>query len=202
MQLAYARSADRIWILNVGDLKPLEIPISHFLDIAYDAQKWSYDSVEDWLTQWATLSFDENHAAAIVSVLERYGMYSARRKYELMDPSFYSVINYNEADAVLAQWQQLADDAQSIHDDLDKEYHAAFYQMVLQPVLGGQTIYQIYIAAAKNQQYVEQKRNSANDKAFEVLHAFKKDAKLTQRYHDLLDGKWNHILDRELHSQF
>jgi hypothetical protein len=197
MQLAFARQADRIWILNLGDIKPLEIPISHFLDIAYDAPKWTYDSIPDWLSQWATLSFDANHADAIVSVLERYGMYAVRRKYELMDPSFYSVINYNEADAVLAQWQQLAEDAQSIYDDLDDEYQPAFYQMILQPVLGGQVVYQIYINAAKNQQYVEQKRTSANDKATDVLHAFKKDAKLTRRYHELLDGKWNHMLDRE-----
>jgi hypothetical protein len=197
MQLAFARQADRIWILNVGDIKPLEIPISHFLDMAYDTPKWSYDSVPNWLTQWATLSFDAGHAVRIVSVLERYGMYAARRKYELMDTSFYSVINYNEADAILAQWQQLAEDAQSIYDDLDDEYRAAFYEMILQPVLGGQTIYQIYINAAKNQQYVEQKRTSANDKAMEVLQAFKEDAKLTQRYHELLDGKWNHILDRK-----
>ena len=197
MQLAYARKADRIWILNGGDIKPLEIPISHFLDMAYDTPKWGYDSVPDWLKQWATLSFDAEHSDAIVSILERYGMYSARRKYELMDPSFYSVINYNEADAVLAQWRQLANDSQAVYDDLDDEYQAAYYEMILQPVLGGQAVYQIYINAAKNQQYVEQKRSSANDKAMEVLHYFKEDAKLTQRYHDLLDGKWNHILDRE-----
>jgi Glycosyl hydrolase family 115 len=197
MQLAFARSADRIWILNVGDIKPLEIPISHFLDLAYDTPKWSYDSVPEWLTSWATLSFDEGHANATASVLERYGMYAARRKYELLDPSFYSVINYNEADAILAQWAQLADDAQAIYDDLDDEYQPAFYEMILQPVLGGQVVNQIYIGAAKNQQYVEQKRTSANAVAMDVLAAFQKDAKLTQRYHELLDGKWNHILDRE-----
>ena len=197
MQLAYARSADRIWVLNVGDIKPLEIPISHFFDMAYDTPRWGYDSVPEWLNQWATLSFDAEHADGIVSVLERYGMYAARRKYELLDPSFYSVINYNEADAVLAQWQKLADDAQSIYDDLHPEYQPAYYQMILQPVLGGQTVYQIYIGAAKNQQYVEQKRSSANDVAMDVLSAFKQGAKLTQRYHELLDGKWNHMLDRE-----
>jgi chemotaxis regulatin CheY-phosphate phosphatase CheZ len=69
--------------------------------------------------------------------------------------------------------------------------------MILQPVLGGQVVYQIYINAAKNEQYVAQKRSSANDKATDVLDYFKQDAKLTQRYHELLDGKWNHILDRE-----
>jgi hypothetical protein len=124
-------------------------------------------------------------------------MYAARRKYELIDPSFYSVINYNEADAVLAQWAQLAADAQTIYNALDAEWQPAFYEMVLQPVLGGQVINQIYIGATKNSLFVEQKRNSANAIAQAVLADFNQDHVLTQRYHDLLDGKWNHILDRE-----
>ncbi|KAE8444151.1 hypothetical protein EG329_000839 [Mollisiaceae sp. DMI_Dod_QoI] len=196
MQLASARQADRIWILNVGDLKPLEIPINHFLDLAYDITQWGYDSVPTWLQLWATREFDASHASAIVSILDRYGMYAARRKYELLDPSFYSVINYNEADTILAQWQQLATDAQAVYDDLDDDYQAAYYEMILQPVLGGQAIQQIYIGAAKNSLYVEQKRTSANAMATDVLNWFNEDHTLTQKYHDLLDGKWNHILDQ------
>jgi hypothetical protein len=197
MQLASARQANRIWLLNVGDLKPLEIPINHFLDLAYDTSMWGYDSAPTWLTLWATREFGVEAAPAIASVLDRYGMYAARRKYELLDPSFYSVINYNEADAVLAQWKQLASDAQNIYDGLGEKYQAAYYEMVLQPVLGGQAIQQIYIKAAKNALYVEQKRSSANAMAMDVLNWFKEDHTLTQRYHDLLDGKWNHILDRK-----
>jgi hypothetical protein len=196
MQLAHARQADRIWILNVGDLKPLEIPINHFMDMAYDTPKWLHNSAPSWLKLWATREFDEAHAAAIVSVLDRYGMYAARRKYELIDPSVYSVINYNEADAVLAQWAQLATDAQAIYDSLGADYKSAFYEMILQPVLGGQVVNQIYIGAAKNSLYSLQKRNSANTAATGVLADFKQDHVLTQRYHDLLGGKWNHILDR------
>jgi len=198
MQLAYARQADRIWIVNVGDLKPLEIPINHFMDIAYDTPKWGYDSTPTWLKLWATREFDEDHADAIVSILDRYGMYAGRRKYELLDPSFYSIINYNEGDAILAEWQKLAEDAQEVYDDLDGDYQAAFYEMILQPVLGGQVVNQIYILAAKNAVWTIQKRNTANDVASGVLSAFRKDAALTTRYHELLDGKWNHILDREL----
>src|SRR6187402_2608942 len=163
MQLAYARQADRIWIVNVGDLKPLEIPINHFMDIAYDTPKWGYDSTPTWLKLWATREFDEDHADAIVSILDRYGMYAGRRKYELLDPSFYSIINYNEGDAILAEWQKLAEDAQEVYDDLDGDYQAAFYEMILQPVLGGQVVNQIYILAAKNAVWTIQKRNTAND---------------------------------------
>lgn len=197
MQLAYARQADRIWILNVGDIKPLEVPISHFMDLAYDTPLWGYSSVPAWLEMWASREFDPFLAANISSVMDRYGMYAARRKYELIDPTVYSVINYNEADAVLAQWATLAKDAQEIYDKISPAAQPAFYEMVLQPVLGGQVVHQIYIGAAKNAYYTEQKRNAANSVAMEVLKDFQMDHTITQRYHDLLDRKWNHILDRE-----
>jgi hypothetical protein len=197
MQLAYAREATRIWILNVGDLKPLEIPINHFMDLAYDTPLWGYDSVPTWLNLWATREFGAQNSNAITSVVDRYGMYANRRKFELIDPTVYSVLDYNEADAILAQWAQLASDAQAIYNALDEAYQPAFYEMVLQPVLGGQVIQQIYIGAAKNEQYTEQKRNSANTVATAVLNAFTLDHTLTQRYHDLLGGKWNHLLERK-----
>lgn len=197
MQLAHARQADRIWILNVGDLKPLEIPINHFLDLAYDTSQWGYDSVPKWLGLWADREFGTEHSDNISSIVDRYGMYSARRKYELIDSSTYSIVNYNEGNAILTQWDQLASDAQSIYNNLDDDAKPAYYEMILQPVLGGQVVNQIYINAAKNRIYSEQKRNSANNIASDVLGYFKQDHVLTQRYHDLLDGKWNHILDRE-----
>ncbi|RDW82743.1 hypothetical protein BP6252_03855 [Coleophoma cylindrospora] len=190
------RKADRIWILNVGDLKPLEIPINHFMDLAYDTPKWGYSSVPTWLEGWASREFEPSLAANISSVMDRYGMYAARRKYELIDPTIYSVINYNEADAVLAQWTALAKDAQAIYDQLNTAAQPAFYEMVLQPVLGGQVVHQIYVGAAKNAYYTEQKRNAANSVAMDVLKDFQMDHAITQRYHDLLGGKWNHMLDQ------
>jgi len=197
MKLAYARQADRIWILNVGDLKPLEIPINHFFDLAYDIEAWGYDSVPTWLTLWATREFGSAFASNISSIVDRYGMYAARRKYELIDPTIYSVINYNEADALLAQWSTLATDAQAVYDQLEEAWQASFYELILQPVLGGQVVNQIYILAAKNVLYTEQKRNAANTVALQALTQFQEDHTLTQRYHDLLGGKWNHILDRK-----
>ncbi|KAF4617044.1 hypothetical protein G7Y89_g15106 [Cudoniella acicularis] len=196
MQLALGRGADRIWILNVGDLKALEIPINHFLDLAYDATKWPYDSVPSWLKQWAAREFGPEYSDDISSVVDRYGMYAARRKYELIDATTYSVLNYNEADAVLAQWDDLAGDAQEVHDQLDDAYKPAYYEMVLHPVLAGQVVNQIYVGAAKNKLYALQRRNKANEVADDVLEYFKKDHALTKRYHDLLGGKWDHMLDQ------
>jgi len=197
MHQAYARQANRIWILNVGDLKPLEIPINHFLDIAYDAEKWGPNSTSQWLKDWAARDFSPELSDRISSLLSTYGMLAARRKYELLQANTYSVVNYNEADAILAQWESIAVEAQSIYDTLGDDFKAAFYEMILQPVLGGQVVNQIYIGAAKNRMYAQQRRNRANGVADKVRNWFTQDHILTQRYHDLLSGKWNHMLDRK-----
>ncbi|EHL02261.1 hypothetical protein M7I_1690 [Glarea lozoyensis 74030] len=188
MHHAYERQADRIWILNVGDLKPLEIPINHFLDLAYDAEKWGQGSTSEWLKAWASRDFTPELSDRIAKVVSTYGMYAARRKYELIQWDTYSVVNYNEADAIIAQWQALAVEAQSIYDKLPVEFQPSFYEMVLQPVLGGGVVNMIHIGAGKNR--------IANSVADKVRDWFSEDHKLTQRYHDLFNGKWNHMLDQ------
>lgn len=199
MQLAYARGADRIWVVNVGDLKPLEIPISHFLDMAYDAERWGIDSTSDWVLSWAQREFGGEHAEHITSVVGRYGKYAARRKYELVDASTYSVINYNEAEAVLEQWTQLEDDAQFVYDAFpeDESLRAAYFQMVLHPVRAGKLLHEIYMTSARNSLYAGQKRNSANGVADRVRELGDDDADLTIEWNEMLDGKWAHMLDRE-----
>lgn len=196
MHLAFERQADRIWIVNVGDLKTLEIPINHFLDMAYDIGQFGPNSTASWLEMWASREFGSAAGPQIGSVVDTYGKLAARRKYELIDPTVYSIINYNEADSVLQEWSNLATDAQALYDGLDAAAQPAFFQLVLQPVLSGKIVNQIHIGAAKNQLYVEQKRTSANIVAQDVLKDFAQDHNLTSTYHSLLDGKWNHMLDQ------
>lgn len=197
MHLAYSRGVDRIWIVNVGDLKPLEIPISHFFDMAYDAARWDVDSTDAWTRAWAAREFGPELAADIAEVVNRFGMYAARRKFELVEPQTYSVINYNEADAVLEQWAVLREDAQALHDRLPKEARDAFFQLVLHPILGGEIVHKIYVGAAKNALYAGQKRNAANEVIKAVLRSSDDDANLTVRWDKMLDGKWAHMMDRE-----
>jgi hypothetical protein len=195
--MAYARMARRIWIVNVGDLKPLEIPISHFMDIAYDAERWGVDSTQSWTSAWITREFGSNHSERIGSIMTRYGMYAARRKFELVEPHVYSVLNYHEADAVLEQWAILLEDAQAVYDSLDSAYQPAFFEMLLHPIIGANILHQIQINGARNQLYAGQKRNSANDIIAKSVDLLGQDANLTFRWNALLNGKWMHMLDRE-----
>ncbi len=128
---------------------------------------------------------------------QKYGMYASRRKFELIEPESYSVINYDEADAVLAQWAQLAEQAQTLYGKLSSDDQPAFFQMILHPILAGQTVNGIYVGAAKNQLYAGQKRNAANAAIHNVLRLSNEDANLTIRWNQMLGGKWEHMMDRK-----
>ena len=197
MQLAYAHGADRIWVVNVGDLKPLEIPLTHFLDMAYDTERWPLDSVGEWTRAWAAREFGDAYADDITDIMTRFGMYAARRKFELIEPHVYSTINYGEADAILEQWAVLARDAQAVYEELEDNYKPAFFEMILHPILGGQIVNRVHIKAQNNAVYAGQHRNSANDVIGDVLSHFQADGELTARWDRILEGKWRRMLDRE-----
>ncbi|KAL2024908.1 hypothetical protein VTK56DRAFT_3607 [Thermocarpiscus australiensis] len=196
MHMAYARGADRIWVVNVGDMKALEIPINHFFDLAYDAERWGVDSTAEWARAYAAREFGPAFAAEIADVMVKYAMYAARRKYELVEPFVYSVINYNEADAILQQWAELVAQAQTIYDKLPAESQPSFFQTVLHPALAGEIVNKIQIGGARNMLYSGQRRNSANRVIQEVLAYSAADANLTRRWDALLDGKWKHFMDQ------
>ncbi|KAF4637752.1 hypothetical protein G7Y89_g321 [Cudoniella acicularis] len=197
MHLTYERGARQIWIVNVGDLKPLEVPISHFLDMAYDMTLYqSPTSTQTWLSQWATREFGSGVSAAAASIMDRYGMYANRRKYELLDQSIYSIVNYNEADTVLNQWQVLVSDAQAVYNSLSPAAQPSFFEMVLHPSKAGYILHQLYIATAKNALYAGQQRVSAATQGDLAVTAYAQDSALSTTYHKLLGGKWNHMMDQ------
>jgi hypothetical protein len=97
----------------------------------------------------------------------------------------------------LQQWADLATDAQNAYDKLDVDHQAAFFEMILHPILGGQIVHKVNIGAEKNMVYANQHRNSANDVLMQVLSDFNDDGSLTTRWDNILDGKWARMLDRK-----
>jgi len=199
MHLAHQQNATQIWIVNVGDLKPLEIPISHFLDMAYDMGRFmTPDSTETWLKAWATREFGDDVAQGTAEVMSIYGMLIIRRKYELLNnsPFLYSTVNYDEAATVLAEWDAMQVKAQALYDKLDTTTQTAFFEMVLHPVMAGRIVQEVYINAARNKAHAAQKRMSTNELAAGVKAAYAQDGVIQKRYHSLLNGKWNHFMDQ------
>lgn len=189
---AYKLGADKVWILNVGDIKPLELPMNFYFDLAYDME--SFHSVDQWLVEWGTRYFG-SYGAKVAQIANTYSRYAARRKFELLDPNTYSLINYNEAETILGQWEVLEKDAVELGKQLSSSYYG-FYQLILHPIKAAHNLHRLYITCAKNNLYAEQKRSSTNQVAAEALSLFRRDKEISDEYHALLDGKWNHIMEQ------
>jgi len=197
MNLAYHYGATRIWIVNVGDLKPMEFPMEFFLTFARDPQRWPKEKLGEFTTEWATREFGPRYASEIAELVEKYGKYNGRRKPELLEPGTYSQVDYEEADRVSAEFQSAVNQAEQIYAKLPENYRDAFFQLVLFPVKASAQVTQLYITAGKNQLYAKQGRASANDLAAQARTLFQADAELSANYnHTLAHGKWDHMMDQ------
>ena len=196
MNLAYEYGADRIWIVNVGDLKPMELPLEFFLTMAWDPKAMTKDKVADFTLQWATRDFGAANGAAIADVLSKYTKYNGWRKPELLSPTTFSLINYEEAERVEAMWTRLAKEAETINEKLPPNRRPAYFELALYPVEACANLNALYIAAARNTLYAAQGRLSANAQAQRVRALFARDQVLSDQYNQLLDHKWNHMMDQ------
>jgi hypothetical protein len=197
MNLAQAYGANRIWIVNVGDLKPMEFPIEFFLDLARDPQRWGKDNLQEFGELWAAREFGPEHAAEIADLVAKYTQYNSRRKPELLEPETFSLVNYREADRVSDDWKSLTERAERLYAEIPAEQRDAFFELVLYPVKASAIVNEMYVAAGKNRLYATQGRVIANDFANETRALFAADAALTAEYnHKLAGGKWDHMMDQ------
>ena len=197
MNLAYHYDANRIWIVNVGDLKPMEFPIEFFLTFAWNPEKWPKEKISEFTKLWATREFGSKYATDIADIISKYTKYNGRRKPELLEPNTYSLVDYQEAERAVADWKAITDKAEHIYALLPEEYRDAFFQLVLYPTKASAQVAQLYVATGKNQLYVSQNRASANVVSQQATALFQADAALATEYnHKLGLGKWDHMMDQ------
>lgn len=197
MRLARAYGADRLWIVNVGDLKPMEFPISFFLDLAWNPDAMTLERLKAYPRQWAAEQFGNEHAAGIGEILTRYTQYNARRKPELLSADTYSLANFGEADRIVAEWDALEQRTLRIKATLPGAFRDAYYQLVEYPVLASGNLNRMYIAQARNHAYAAQGDAAANHWADEVQRLFARDAELQHVYeHDIAGGKWPKMMSQ------
>jgi hypothetical protein len=197
MHLAYQYNARQIWIVNVGDLKPMEFPISFFLDYAWNPEKLPAERLEDYTRDWASKQFGRQYASEIGYILSTYSKYNGRRKPELLDQKTYSLTDFNEYERVTDDYNMLLEKAEALAKKLSPEYKDAYYQLVLHPVQAASNLYNLYFAVAKNHHYAKENRVSANDEAQKARAFYAKDAQITRYYNDTLaNGKWAHLMDQ------
>lgn len=197
MHLTYEYGVDRIWLVNVGDLKPMELPISFFLDYAWDPDAWPAESIPEYHQRWAAQQFGEEHAQEIADILMMYTKFNGRRKLEMIAPDTYSLIHYREAEKVVEDYNELAEKAEKLFDLVPEEQKDAYYQLVLFPVLACANLNELHITVGKNHLYADQGRIAANQLVGKVEELFAKDTLLRNYYHDTLSGgKWNNMMNQ------
>jgi len=197
MDLAYEHGANQLWIVNVGDLKPMEYPISFFLNYAWNPEKWPSEKLPDYSKKWCAQQFGEKQSEEIASLIDTYVKYNSRRKPELLAPEIYSLINYREAETVVDDYNNLLDRAIKVSKKLPKEYNDAFYQLVQHPIEACANLNELYFTVAKNRLYAAQWRINANDLAKKAEQLFKKDGDISEYYNKKLSGgKWNNMMNQ------
>ena len=196
MNLCYEWGVRDLWLVNVGDLKPMELPISFFLDFAWNPEAITAEDLPGYYVSWAKQQFGPEYAEEIADILSLQTKYNARRTPEMIKPDTYSLINYREADSVVNDYRDLVKRAKTIYEKLPESDRAAFFQLVLHPTEASCNINEIYVAAGKNLIYGIQGRASTNSYAEKVKTFFDKDAALNQAYHELENGKWNHMMSQ------
>ncbi|KAA9035673.1 glycosyhydrolase [Ginsengibacter hankyongi] len=196
MHLAYEYGVKNIWVVNVGDLKPMEFPISFFLDYAWNVNKWNENNINDYYTQWASKQFGPQHAEEIGNIIKEYSQFNARRKPELLNENTYSIENYNEANRVTDKWNKLRDEAENVSNKLPAEYKDAFFELVLHPVKACANLQDMYTAVAWNHFYAKEENPQANKYADEVKQFYANDSLISAEYNRLNNGKWNHMMDQ------
>ena len=194
MHLTWRHDANRIWIVNVGDLKPMEFPIEFFLTYAWNPAAWPYERVEAFSERWAAREFGPEHATEAAALVNGYTRLNGRRKPEMLAPDTYSFVNYREAERVSAEWAELVRRAEVLNEKVRPEARDAFFQLVLYPVKASATVQEIHFAAGLNRWYVRQGRSDANGQADRARQLFQAEGELARAYHTLNGGKWNHMM--------
>lgn len=193
--LAYRSGLDDLWIVNVGDLKPKELPIDFILRYAWNPDAYNPGNLRDYTIDWATRQFGSEHAEEIADIVSKYSKYNLWRKPEVQATQIFSVVNHHEADRVAALWSNLAKQVDALRPKIDKEAQDAFYQLVYYPAKASAGVAEIYLAAGKNNLYAKQGRLRANEYAKRARELFELDKQLTAYYNDsIANGKWKHMM--------
>ncbi len=196
LKLTYEHGVHEIWIANVGDIKPMELPISFFFDYAWNPDAIQAADLPNYYVKWATQQFGNEHSKEIAEMLSLYTKYNARRTPEMITANTYSVENYREADRIVDEWTQLLKKSTSVYEQLSERYKTAYYQLVQSPIEMCTNLNEMYVAAGKNRYYGVRGAASANYYADKVKELFEKDIQLTKKYHELEGGKWNHMMSQ------
>lgn len=179
LNLAYQTGIDRIWLINVGDLKPKEVPIDFIMHYAWNPDAVKAGDEKAYLEDFARSIFPAEHATEIADLIAKYSKYNLWRKAEVQVPGIY---NREEMTRVSNLWQNLVERAETLKGKLPQEAQDAYYQLVYYPLVASAGVAEIYNAATLGD-------------SLRIEQLMEKDRQLTAYYNnELAHGKWRNMM--------
>ena len=179
LNLAYKSGIDRIWIINVGDLKPKEMPIDFIMHYAWNPDAIQPGDEQAWLEGFTRSIFGEAFAKETADIIAKYSKYNLWRKAEAQVPGIY---NYEEMLHVSHLWQSLVARCEALKEQIPAKAQDAFYQLVHYPTVASAGVAHIYNAATVGD-------------SLAVCDLMAKDQRLTDHYNKVMaGGKWDGMM--------
>ncbi len=205
LELAYNYGIQQLWILNVGDLKPMEYPIQLFLDMAWNpnAKEFLPDDnqvvsrLTDHTKNFCAQIFGEEQATEAARILNLCGKYNGRCTPEMLDAQTYD-LNSGEWQRVVEAYKELELAALRQYAELPQEDKDAYRELILFPVQLMGNLHEMYYAQAMNHQLYAENNNRMNEWADRCQQCFKRDSTLMAQYnHEIANGKWNGMMTQK-----
>lgn len=197
MNLTYEHGVRELWVVNVGDLKPMEYPIDFFLDMAWNPAKFNENNLFSHTVEFCREQFGSPYAEEAARLIDTYSKYNRRITPELLTDTTYSLNHYDEWQRVTDEYTALLTDALKLYYLMPANRRDAFDQLVLFPIQACSNLYAMYHALAMNRRLAECGDTEANVWAYKVRECFERDSVLTYHYHHVMSGgKWNHIMEQ------
>lgn len=211
LKKAYDTSADRYWLLNVGDIKPMELAVKTFFDMAWNFSAFDIENVNRYQAQFMAGIFGSEHEAEFQSLLDNYYRLAWSRKPEYMgwerewdavpernelSITDFSFDNYNDARQRLADYEHLSDRASAIAMQLPEELRPAFFEMFAYPLMAANQMNRKFLLAQLNkEQLAEGNKAGANWAAQQSQAAHDSIQSFNRHFNTMLGGKWNGMMD-------
>ncbi|MBO7355565.1 MAG: glycosyl hydrolase 115 family protein [Lachnospiraceae bacterium] len=186
-----------LWIVNVGDLKPVEFPLNYFMDLAYDYDKWSSD-YSSYTEAWATAQFGKEGAQAVseaVNLLEDYTRINSAKRPEAIGPFTFNPVYYDEGRKMLAKAGRVIASADAALERYKgSDLYDAFFQLVYFPAKASMNVLTMQLYSGLDITLAQRGCPSANYYAEGIRQCLKLDEELCNAYNELGDGKWRGMM--------
>ncbi len=197
LRLTYDYGVDRLWVLNVGDLKPMEYPITLFLDMAWSPKQYEAGNFMEHTLEFCREIFGDEHADEAARILNLYSKYNGRVTPEMLDARTYNVDN--------GEWRRVADEYARLEAEALRQYLAlpeshrdAYFELILYPVQAMSNLYEMYYAQAMNHKLHAAGDPVANEWADRAERCFRRDSELSDTYNNkLAGGKWRGMMTQK-----